>query len=110
MKLEDFIPGTEHTLTGFILISPYGNLTHAGCPMEDNGYVTVVPHDIQFTIPEGFNAIQEAVKALDAEMEKERGELAEKLRSLQAKKNDLLQLSYGGNDILDAENPNVPNP
>lgn len=103
MKMEDLKPGQIHTQEGFILLTEYGRFTHAGCEMPQHGYITVCPHDITFTIPDGFNAVQEAVKAIDAAMEKERGELAEKLQRLQAKKNELLQLPYGGNTILDAE-------
>lgn len=103
MKLEDFKPGEVHTHTGFVAITAYGNLTHISTEMPEHGYVTILPYNITFTVPEGFNAVQEAVKSIDMEMDKERQELAEKLQRLQAKKNELLQISYEGNDILDAE-------
>lgn len=103
MKMEDLKPGQVHTQEGFILLTQYGSITHANCEMKEHGYITVCPHTLIFTIPDGFNAVQEAVKAIDAQMDQERGELAEKLQRLQAKKNELLQLTYGGNTILDAE-------
>lgn len=103
MKVKDLVPGSVHTITGFIAISEYGTLSHTSCDMTKHGYMTVAVHDINFTIPEGFNAVQSAVQAIDAKMESERGELAAKLQRLQAKKNELLQISFAGNDILDAE-------
>lgn len=102
MKMEDLKPGQVHNEAGFILLSGYGSITYSHMEMPQHGYITVCPHVLTFTIPDGFNAVQEAVKAIDAEMDKERGELAAKLQRLQAKKNELLQISYEGNVILDA--------
>lgn len=103
MKVKDLVPGSVHTITGFIAVSEYGMLSHISADMSKYGYMTVAPHDISFTIPEGFNAVNSAVQAIDAIMEKERAALAEKLQRLQARKNELLQISFAGNDILDAE-------
>lgn len=103
MKMEDLKPGQVHVIPGFIAISQYGSFTHCTHEMTEHGYITIAPHEITFTVPEGFNAVQEAVKAIDSLMDKERGDLATKLQRLQAKKNELLQISFAGNDILDAE-------
>lgn len=110
MEIKDLKPGQTHSVEGFIIVSSYGTITHSMNEMPEHGYITICPYTLTFTIPEGFNAVKQAVNAIDAEMEKERSDLAKKLQRLQAKKNELLQLSYGGNDILDAENPNDPNP
>lgn len=103
MKVEDLKPGQVHVMPGFIAVSQYGTLSHCAHEMTEHGYITIAPHEITFTVPEGFNAVQEAVKAIDSLMDKERGDLAAKLQRLQAKKNELLQISFAGNDILDAE-------
>lgn len=103
MKVKDLVPGSDHTITGFIAVNEYGMLSHISADMSEYGYMTIAPHDISFTIPKGFNAVQSAVQAIDAKMESARSELAAKLQHLQAKKNELLQISFAGNDILDAE-------
>lgn len=98
---KELKPGDVIKIPGFVYSTPYGFLTHAGADMPD--WIPIGEHEIVFTVPEGFNAVAAAVEMVDKSIDKERAEHAEKMRKLAEKKAELLQITYQGAEILDAE-------
>jgi hypothetical protein len=101
LNTKDLKPGDVIRLPGFIYATPYGFITHAGHAMPD--WIVIGEHEIVFTIPEGFNAVAAAVAMVDNAMEKERAEHTQKMQQLAEKKAELLQITYEGAQVLDAE-------
>lgn len=94
-------PGQQFQLKNFVVISPYGGtLMLLSCELE--GYITLGTHEFTFTVPEGFNAVAQAVAAVDRKIDALVSEHNIAISELREKKAQLLQLSYGGNDVLDA--------
>jgi len=103
MDIKDIVPGAEIVIPGFVSLNNYGDFSHTRYEMPEHGYTAIAPYEIRVVVPEGFNVVTEYVKVIDAEMETARKELTDKLQVLQQKKNELLQISYAGNAILDPE-------
>lgn len=55
--------GQEVEVPGFILLSGYGTAMH--CAIELNGYTTLMPHVLKFTVPTDYNPVATELAALE---------------------------------------------
>jgi hypothetical protein len=102
IDIKSLKPGDILEFEGVFQVSPYGwTSINSGAGIPD--YVTIAPVKISVTVPDGFNGITAMVQVLDDKAEAVRKEADGKILVLTKQKNDLLQLSYGGQEILDAE-------
>ncbi len=102
-KVQDLQPGDVITTPGFI-VKGYGSYTHCESQLNDNNYKTVMPFDLTFTVPEGFNGVVAAVNGVNSAIEKLKDGYHATLAELLKQKEELLMIGHSGEsaDVLDA--------
>lgn len=103
---KDIKPGQVLHIKGFVMASQLGGVIFFSCKLPD--YIVIGEHTIEFTVPEGFNAITSAVADIDEQIEAKKEKYHKELAGLKERKNQLLQISYGGAEILDPETKETP--
>lgn len=98
---KDIKPGQMLSIKGFVMASQFGGATFFTCKLPD--YIVLGEHTLEFVVPEGFNAVASAVAELEEQIEAKKEKHHKELAILQERKAQLLQISYGGAEILDAE-------
>lgn len=86
--------GQEVEVPGFIIVSKYGFITHAGSEMPDHGYLTVMPYNLKFTVPADFNPVAAQVSALEAEREKLKKEFNNRIAKINDQISKLQAICY----------------
>ena len=86
-------------INGFILLrsDAYGNdqrLTWAGCEMTQHGYITVMPHTVEFELPDDFDPRAQQVEMLKAEKQKAMADFQALVTSIDRKISELTALEY----------------
>lgn len=94
-------PGDKIKQLVHLQLSTYGSISVSSYHFDQ--YILIDSVEVEFTVPEGFNPVQQAVAALDAQINSVMDEAYKRTQPLKEKKAQLLQISYGGADILDAE-------
>jgi len=94
-------PGQKIKQTVNLMLSDFGGIAMSAHKFPD--YILVAVAEVEFTVPESFNAVAQAVDALDNQITNIQNETQAKLKVLREKKAQLLQITYQGADILDAE-------
>lgn len=100
LSMKALTPGSTHTLPGFIMTDGTGWVTHAGSKLE--GYMVICEHPVIFTVPADFNAVAKMVDTIDSKLDTLATEYHREKNKLIEKKSQLLQISYGGAEVLDA--------
>lgn len=100
IKPEDLKPGQVLTLDVHVMVDTYGCISVSNYHFEDKIYIG--PSTVTITVPEDFNATSQAVAVIDAQLDSLANEYHTAKNKLAEKKAQLLQISYGGNEILDA--------
>lgn len=107
-EVKDLKPGDTISVPGFISKSSYGAYTHSSAKLESMGHTTVMPFDLVFTIPEGFNGIHTELSSIDSAMALAADAYHQTVGDLKLRKAKLLQLSHNPSDgveVLDAIDP-----
>ena len=94
------VPGQKIKQTVHLMVSSYGSISISTFKYQD--YIYIGEAEVEFTVPEGFNAVAQAVAAIDNKIEAIQDEAQKRLRPLREQKAQLLQISYAGAEILDA--------
>jgi len=90
--MKNLIAGQEFEIPGFIVMSEYGTVMHSEYEMTNNGYITVVPHTVKFTVPENFNAVAAEVAAIEKKLDSMADDYHKKVRNLKERIESLLCL------------------
>lgn len=93
-KMEDLRGGDVIHLDGWIWASEYGGYTHVNgnIDMSSHGYSRICPVKVVGVVPDGFNAIETKVAAIDAAVERLKEEYHQSLARLDDAKQKLLAL------------------
>ena len=109
MNLKDYKPGQVVTVSGFVSQLHYLDTpTWHTIELASSGYVTICPHDITFTIPEGFNAVAAEVSSIEKALSEAAESYHQTVASLRERKQQLLQLTFDDGEVMDAETPACP--
>lgn len=100
MDPKELKPGMKLKSTVNLMVSTHGSISVS--QHHFSGHIIVATVDVEFTVPADFNVVAEAVKAIDEEVDRIMEEARTKAAPLHKQKAQLLQISYGGNDVLDA--------
>lgn len=100
IQAKDLKVGDVLEIDLHVMVNLYGSMSVSTHKWNDAVYVG--PAQLVFTVPEGFNPAAQAVAAIDKQLDTLADEYQKKKAVLTEKKAQLLQISYGGNDILDA--------
>jgi hypothetical protein len=101
---KDIVPGAKLPVTVFVMMTEYGTIHFSVFkPTEKDTNILIETQNLVVTVPEDFNITGELVKSIDRQMEIERDKMHVALARLQVRKDELLKISYKGNEILDAE-------
>ena len=95
------VPGLKIKQSIKLQLTTYGSLSVSQHHFD--GHVLIDTIEVEFTVPEGFNPIAQAVTALDKQIESIMDEARRRAKPFHEKKAELLQITYQGAEILDAE-------
>lgn len=96
----DLVPGQKIKQTVHLTLTSYGCLMASNFKMVNDIYIGEAV--VEFTVPEDFNAVAQAVAAVDRKIATITQEAQTLLKPLREQKAQLLQISYQGAEILDA--------
>lgn len=85
----------------YLQVSTYGSISVSGYQFSE--HVQLGSMEVEFTVVDGFNPVQAAVAAIDKQIENVMDEAYKRTAPMKQKKAELLQITYGGNEILDKE-------
>lgn len=111
VKLPEFIDPTKLKAGDkikqkiFLQISTYGSISVSA--YQFNEHIQVASLEVEFTVPEGFNPVQQAVAAIDQAIANVMDEAHKRTKPMKEKRNQLLQITYAGAEILDAAEPHL---
>lgn len=88
--MEKLVAGQEVEIPGFILVGSYGEASHCTIEMQDQGYTTVMPHTVKFTVPATFNAVAAEVAAIEKKLDKMADTYHSQVRNLKERIESLL--------------------
>lgn len=100
LQAKDIHAGDTFEIDLHVMVNMYGGITVSTHKWNDAVYLG--PASVSFTVPEGFNPVHQAVAAIDKQLDTLADEYQKKKAKLNEKKAELLQISYGGAEILDA--------
>ena len=67
--MSKYTAGQKVVLPGFVIVNDYGFTTWSSGEMSEHGYITVAPHDLEFTVPATFNAVAAEVAAIEKKLD-----------------------------------------
>lgn len=97
------------TIDGFIVHPQWNDkATFAHSEMPEHGYTTIMPFQLQFVVPPGFNGVTAELSAIDAATAKAAEAYHQAIGALRERKAALLQLSYEDGEVQDAPAADAP--
>lgn len=103
---RDYKPGQTFCIPGFLVQYEYSDSPMwMTCEMDASGYRTICPFNLQFTIPDHFNAVAAEVASIDKAMGAAADAYHSTIAELKLKKEALLQLTCSSTDGLVEEPP-----
>lgn len=96
---------TTKTVQGFIYAHKYDWETEFSYKFlsfddfSDIGYILVCPHDLTFTIPDGWNPVPGQIAAMEAEKAKLQKEFMEKVRILNERISKLQAIEFNPSEV-----------
>lgn len=107
MNFKDYKPGMFISIPGFIVQPSYTAATFCTVEMPHQGYTTICPHVLTFTVPETFNAVKQEIDGIDKAMGQAADAYHSTIADLKQRKAELLQLTHSDSEVMDAPAANA---
>jgi hypothetical protein len=100
IKPENLKPGQVLSYEVNVMVDSYGSISVSNYRFQDKIFIGSAM--VSVTVPADFNPVVQAVAAIDNQLDTLAAKYHEEKAKLAEKKAQLLQITYGGAEILDA--------